>query len=461
AATGFRYNLVQALPWLTQPPYNFDPTGNQYFPITGFYNSNMDFGKFLKGEYGMYSAVNAGVIDQIMNEIRILGAATTQPGGAVPSYLPDQYGSTASDYHGTEFRSAEYLMATINVGSAITVIPGVRYQGLKTTYTAAQFLGDADATNPYPYPLPSTLVTADKYHGYWLPDVNVKYVPVTWLSLRASYTSTLAYPDFAQAIPRLDVSSNSGHYVVWNNTDLKPAYSRNFDFQAAVFDNSVGLLAVTPFLKRVDDQIFGQSTFISDPSKFPGVPPYTKTFALLTYVNNPNRVDIWGIESEWQTHFWYLPDPFSGLVLNVNYTHIFSEAKYPYTLTVHSPVYPYPTVNIDTTYTDRLIQQPNDIVNLSLGFDYDRFSILGSMIYQSQVYAGTNLFNALRSDKVRYTRWDLSVKQGLPWEGLEVYFDINDLNSEADVFLIRGSGFPTSESNYGLTADLGIRWRLN
>ena len=459
SATGFRLSLVQALPWLTQAPYNFDPTGNQYFYIHGFYDPTMNFGKFLKGDYGMYSAVNAGTINTIMNTVKALGATTSQS-QTVPSYLPDEYGSIASDYSGNEFRSAEYLMATINMGPQLTIIPGVRYQGLKTSYTAPHFIGNADATDPYPQPLLHTVVTQDEYHGYWLPDISVKYEPQLWLSVRGSYTSTLAYPDFSQIIPREDVSSNSGHYVVWNNYALRPAQSQNYDFQVAVYDNNVGLFAVSPFLKRIDDQIFSQQTYIADPSIYPGVPSYTKTYSLSTYINNPNRVDIWGIESEWQTHFWYLPDPLSGLVMNVNYTHIFSEATYPYNNTVHSPVYPFPTIHVDTTYTDRLIQQPNDIVNLSLGYDYRQFSVLISMIYQAEVYSGTNFYNSLRSDKSKYTRWDLSVKQGLPLNGLEVYVDLNNLNGEEDDYLVRGSGFPNSESNYGLTADVGFRWRL-
>jgi TonB-dependent receptor len=281
AATGFRLSLVQALPWLTQPPYSFDPTGNQYFYIGGFYDPNMNFGKFLKSKYAIHSAVDVGTIDKIMNEIKILGAATTQP-QTVPSYLPDQYGSTASDYSGHEFRSAEYLMGTFNVGSQIIVISGVRYQGLKTSYTAAHFDGNADATNPYPNELLHSWVTQDEYHGYWLPDVSVKYDPLQWLSVRGSYTSTLAYPDFSQIIPRMDVSSNSGHFVVWNNYALKPAQSHNYDFQVAVHDNTVGLFAVSPFLKRIDDQLFSQQTFIADPSEYPGVPSYTKTFSLTT-----------------------------------------------------------------------------------------------------------------------------------------------------------------------------------
>jgi len=451
--------LVQALPWLTQPPYNFDPTGVQNFPLGGLYVSNMDFGKFLKGDYAMHSAVNAGVIDQIMNQIRILGAATQQS-VTVPSYLPDQFGSIATDYTGHEFRSAEYLMGTFKIGSELSVITGTRYQGLKTSYTAAHFIGNADATNPYPAQLLHTMVTQDEYHGYWLPHLSMKYSPITWLSVRASYTGTLAYPDFSQIIPREDVASNSGHWVDWNNYALKPAYSHNYDFQVAVSDNSVGLLAVSPFLKRIDDQIFGQATYITDPSQYPGVPSNTKTYSLFTYINNPNRVDVWGIEAEWQTHFWYLPDPFSGLVLNVNYTHIFSQATYPYTISYTPPGFPpKPPVHIDTTYTDRLIQQPNDIVNLSVGYDYGKFSVVGSMIFQSQVYNGTNFYNALRSDKAQYLRWDLTMKQGLPWFGIEVFFELYNINSEADIYTVRGSGFPTAESNYGLSANMGLRWK--
>ena len=101
----------------------------------------------------MYSAVNADVVDQIMAEFEILGASTSTPAGPVPSYIPDQYGSVASDYSGNEFRSAEYLMGTVGIGPDVTVMAGVRYQGLKTTYTAAHFDGNADATNPYPQPL--------------------------------------------------------------------------------------------------------------------------------------------------------------------------------------------------------------------------------------------------------------------------------------------------------------------
>lgn len=458
AAVGFRNDIIRAFPFLTQPPYGLD--SNQYFPMNGFYDPNMDFGKFLKGEYGMYSAVNnIDVIDGIIQTLKVLADTGITSTVAVPAYIPGQYSSKIDDYQGNEFRSAEYLMATIKLGPQLTIIPGVRYQGLKTSYTAPHFLGNADAL-VYPSELKYTSVTEDQYHGYWLPHISAKFDLFPWLSLRASYTNTLAYPDYHTIVPKLAVSSNSGHFVVWNNYALKPAYSTNYDFQVALYNNEVGLFAVTPFLKRIDDLIFSQTSYITDPSKYAGVPDYTGSFRLTTFINNPERVDVWGIEAEWQTHFWYLPGILSGLVLNVNYTHIFSEAQYPYTRVGNTGFPLFQPIYIDTTYQDRLINQPNDIVNLSIGFDYDRFSILASMIYQANVYNSTHFYNSLRSDKDEYLRWDLSVKQGLPWFGLDVYLNINNLNSESDNYLIRGSGFPNSQAHYGLTADLGIRWRF-
>jgi TonB-dependent receptor len=405
----------------------------------------------------MNCGTNIGMLSQILDIAKNYGENLTGAvsGGSNP-FVPDVYGSLANDYSGTERRYAEYIMATVNIGPNITFVPGVRFQALETSYRANRFY-NASAANPFPQTLPHTDTTITVFHGYWLPDVSLKYDPFPWLSIRAAYTNTLAYPDYRAIIPIIDVFSASAN---WNNVDLKPARSQNYDFQISVYSNEIGLFAISPFLKRINDMVFSQSSYIIDPSKYEGLPDYTKGFALTTYINNPNRVDVYGVESEWQTHFWWLPKPFDGLVMNVNYTHIFSGAKYPYTYYTNSGFPFFRSIYVDTSYADRLIDQPNDIVNLSIGYDYKSFSILTSLIYQANIYNSTNFYNSLRSDKSKYLRWDISAKQGLPWFGLEVFFDINNLNSEEDIYTIRGSGFPNSISDYGLTADLGVRWKL-
>ncbi len=262
------------------------------------------------------------------------------PTGGCRHGYPDMIGSIASDYSGNEKRSAGYLMGTFHFGQLVSVMAGARYQNLTTSYEANRVYV-ASVSNPYPQQVPHIDTTVTKTYGYWLPDVNIKFNPLPWLSLRAAYTNTLAYPNFRDILPIIDVYVTS-RSVTWNNIDLKPGRSKNYDLQLSVYNNELGLFTFGGFLKHIEDLVFFQRSNISDPTKYAGlynVPQYSdlnvKAYQINTYYNNPNRVDLWGIESDWQTHFWYLPGVLSGLVLNVNYTHVFSKAKYPFTVVEH------------------------------------------------------------------------------------------------------------------------------
>ncbi len=115
---------------------------------------------------------------------------------------------------------------------------------------------------------------------------------------------------------------------------------------------------------------------------------------------------------------------------------------------------------VDTNFVDRLIDQPDDIVNLSLGFDYSDFSIRVALLYQSNIFTGPNFWPQLRSYTPPYRRWDVAAKQGLPWFGLELFAELNNINSANDISIIQGGGVPIAEQDYGMTADLGLRWRF-
>jgi TonB-dependent receptor len=351
-------------------------------------------------------------------------------------------------------------MATINLGPDITIIPGVRYQDLQTTYTAPRGLQNSSSGVGGAYLHYDTTVVVD--HAYWLPDVILRYKPLSWFDVRLSYTNTLAYPDYSAIVPRIDISTGSA--ISWNNFQLVPSRSTNYDAYLSFYDNSIGLLTVGGFYKQIDNLIYSWSFYISGAGALQYYPPSltgTSTpqgvYNVATYVNNPYRIKDYGIECDWQTHFWYLPSPFDGLVLNVNYTHVFSEAQYPYTDTrKEGRVLTY----VDTSFTDRLLYQPNNIFNLSLGYDYKGFSIRVSMVSQADIFAGPNYWPQLRTTTSAHKRWDLSAKQNLPWFGLQVYGDLNNINGANDINVIQGSGFPQSEQSYGLTADIGLRWQF-
>lgn len=451
-----RADVISHFPWMAEKPWNLPTNGYDRFPMGMFLDPSMSFGNFLGGEYAMYgSPTNANLLSQVFNTVITFQKDKPAISGTV--YSPNELGDIASNYSGHEYENGEYVMATLNLGNKLTLIPGVRYQGLRTSYKAAVILA-AYGNNPYPAPFPHTDTTVSYYHGYWLPDVILKYKPLSWLQTTLAYTNTLTYPDFSSISPQIHVFIST---VNWNNFLLRPAHAQNYDLAISAYNNDIGLITVDPFYKKIEDLIFSSGTVsITDPAQYAGLPSYTKGYLLTgTDVNNPNPVNLWGIGFDWQTHFWYLPGFLTGLVMNINYTHIFSGAQYPFIITKVTG-YPQVTTYIDTTYRDRLIDQPSNIVNLSLGYDYRGFSVRGSMIYQESVFSGTNFWPQLRQYRSTYVRWDLAASQKLPWPGLQVYLDVNNLNGEPDISVVAGTGFPTSEQSYGMTADLGVRWLL-
>ncbi len=432
-------------------------------PMTPFLDRGYDYGKFLNGDYSMINPQDYGLLSNVVDYV-MQNAALIQENDAI-SFFHDNFNSTTFDYDGNEKQSAVYAMATINIGPEITVIPGLRYQNLTTTYGAARGLQTtASATGGGAYRHYDT--TLEVSHGYWLPDIILRYKPLSWFDVRLSYTNTVAYPDYIAIVPRIDVglSGATGTPIAWNNYLLSPSRSKNYDVYLSFYDNSIGLFTAGAFLKQITDLIYPWTFYVSGAAALPYYPPNmgattpTGTYSVSTYVNNPYRIDNWGMEFDWQTHFWYLPRPLDGLVLNVNYTHIFSKAQYPYTDVQRVG---RQLIYVDTSFTDRLLFQPDDIVNLSLGYDYGGFSIRVSMLFQGEIFTGTNYWPQLRTSTSSYTRWDLSVRQTLPWFGLQVYGDLNNINGVKDVGVINGRNVvvPQSEQSYGLTADLGLRWQ--
>jgi TonB-dependent receptor len=431
-----------------------DPTS---LPITAFTDPSFSYGEFLDGDFPMGAALDYGMMTEISRLLQENAGTITasQPEG----YARNNFLSTTYDYEGEEDLSAVYAMATISIGPRITLIPGLRFQNLRTSYRSAR--GIQSTLSHYAYNHYDTTVTTG--HGYWLPDVMLRYKPLEWLDVRLSATSTLAYPDYNSMIPRIDVATSS---IGYNNYALVPSRSHNYDLSVSVYDNTVGLLTAGAFLKRIDDLIYPWTFYVSGAQALayyppsitpPGIP--VGTYSITTFVNNEFRIDNWGMEFDWQTHFWYLPHPLKGLVFSINYTHIFSEAEYPYVYlyqrTIRDPV-----VMIDTSFADRLLYQPNNILNLSLGYDLEGFSIRLSMLYQDDIFTGPNFWPQLRTNTSAYRRWDLSARYRFPWYGLELYGSLNNLNGAMDVNVLQRGGVPRSEQSYGATGELGIRWRL-
>jgi len=426
-------------------------------PISYFMDPNFSYGKFLNGDFQMHLPLNVAKVSEMASFVKDALASGQLPSSQI-GYFNDQFNSTTNNYSGFENQGAFYAMATINVGTDMTIIPGVRYQDLQTTYSAPRGHQSNQSLLGGVYDHYDTTLTAD--HAYWLPDVNVRYKPLSWFDVRLSYTNTIAYPDYNAIIPRIDFSPS---IIAYNNYQLVPSRSTNYDAYVSFYDNTIGLFTVGGFLKQIDNLIYAWSFYVSGASALPYLPPgYSLTpgngnINVNTFVNNTYKVNNYGMEFDWQTHFWYLPSPLDGLVLNANYTHIFSLAQYPFSYLPSTRG----ALPIDTSFVERLLDQPNNIVNLSVGYDYKGFSIRVSMLYQANVFNGPQFWPQLRTSTAAYKRWDIAVKQDLPWFGLQLFADINNINGVRDLSVLNMyPAIPQSAQSYDLTADVGLRWQL-
>jgi hypothetical protein len=286
--------------------------------------------------------------------------------------------------------------------------------------------------------------------------VHARYRPFEWMQLHFAYTQTLNYPDYSILTPRYLVSQG---VIDYNNHAIKPAISENLDLVVSFVNDEIGLLSLNGFKKKIKDLVFFSHTFTTDLSKYPELPQGRGTlWTFNTYVNNSRVIDLYGLEIEWQTHFWYLPKPLDGLVLNVNYTHIFSEAGYPRTLvyTDYDEEGNIVQTVVDTFYTTRMLNQPNDVANVALGYDLGGFSVRLSMLYMDNVFKRPDFWLQQRVNSEKFTRWDLSVKQNLPWFNMQVYFNLNNFTGEDDVDINARNRYPASSQRYGMSVDLGF-----
>ena len=438
--------LQQALPW-----FKHSPGDNLNVPYALFLDRNFDYGEFLDGDYKMVYPVD---FDRLQSMVDYMYA----------NQLPDNVtynnnvgSSITEDYDGTEDVSAAYIMSTFNIGSKLTLTPGVRYQQLKTTYTAPQGLQGPTSFAVYPH----RLDTVTAHHPYWLPAILLQYKPFNWFDIRLAHTNTVSYPDYNALTPRINVAQSAGE-LHYNGFNLKPARSKNFDAYLSFYNNTIGLLTIGGFYKQITDLIYPFDFIPSTPNDlvqyYPEWVENKQPLAgirVYTFVNNSYKVDNIGMELDWQTHFWYLPSYLSGLVLSANYTHIFSKAEYPYQLIQAGR----PPKLIDTTYTAPLIFQPDDILNVTLGYDYKGFSGRISNLYSAKIFTGPTPWEQLRAFTDAYTRWDISLKQDLPYiEGLQIYCNLNNITGAKDISSISApTGVPLRIEQYDSMIELGLR----
>jgi len=436
-------------------------------PITRFLDPNYSRENFLGGTWPQGMVADVGLLNKFTDAL-----------SSTNEWKEYSNGSLGRDYSGVERYQAGYLMAELNFGQLATLLPGVRYENYFTAYHGEVFR-DVKVSNVQQPPADLNSLYVERENDYWLPIVHLTVTPMDWLKIRVARTETLTQPDYMMYAPITSMNSNN-NYCRAANSLLKPAHSKNWDASVSIYDNSIGLLSIAGFYKDVYDLILQSTINYTQPqgSDDPGYPlpeglniPANwlrdNSFQIDTYTNNPTRAIYKGFEIEWQTHFWYLPSFLTGIVLNVNYTYIFSETqKQLFTVLPTDILIPghrpplYQKQLVESSRTARMPDQPIHTANITLGYDYEGFSGRVIFMYQSDRTSFIAIDEALDTFVADYMRWDVTLQQKIGW-GIQLFANFSNLNNRHDE-QYRGYTMtnPSYLEYYGFTMDVGVRFTL-
>ncbi|HUK99577.1 MAG TPA: TonB-dependent receptor [Nitrospirota bacterium] len=452
------------------PGITLSPTNP--LPLSAVVNNNFKKGKYFLGSF--YNLTNGGYRWAIDESKYDEWLKLSSQDWAAPFEAADSW---QNDWNGAEQFSAGYLMGTIKAGTKLTILGGARFESYNMNYHANltfvehNVLGNAistangsiaDSVNPVQteawydangvfHPTknvdPSTH-NVDRTDNNVFPGLQLQYKLTDYSDIRFAYTTGISRPDYQAIIPKFEFETGA---INMGNPGLKPATSRNFDILGTVHDNTIGLFSVGLFYKEIKNQIYNTQLIYKEVNEYsdvwlPDSAYFWNRFGYLLdpnqnvnlSLNNQNLGYIRGVEIDWQTNFWYLPQPLNALVLDVNYTKSGSNTNYIIIqkivtntvvidpVTGRQKVVPVTTLE-DTAFSGRLIQQANDVVNAALGIDYKGFSGRLSFNMTGNVLSGVGS----RPELMQYTgniyRWDFSLKQNLPIDGLSLALNGNNI----------------------------------
>jgi len=387
-----------------------------------------------------------------------------------------------------EHTAAGYAMGEFNVGTDITIVPGVRYQEERTTIRAYRVKLNGANQNGLAGE-PPRLIESNRVTPNWYPSVNIKYKVTQDIQILGAAYRSVSLPSYGEITPRIEYSL-SPTAVATANPLVKPSTAWNFDFGATLANNDIGLVTVNLFYKEISDLIYTMQNYMPFlPYPVVGAPadiwdrlpgPNSgyfdtswatanggKTAFTSIPMNDPHKAFLRGIEISWQTHLWYLPGVLSGIVLDLNASFMSSRQIYPAFADTNEGTLFRPIHKLYyRTVAGALQDQPKATYNAILGWDYMGFSSRFSLRYQQQTLRSIDTqFKLQNSYYDNVMLFDIALKQQLI-DNLSVFANATNLNGHIDNYYFvhptyqthpEGS-LPTNKQTYGWAVQFGVNF---
>ncbi|MCJ2189188.1 TonB-dependent receptor [Novosphingobium beihaiensis] len=217
--------------------------------------------------------------------------------------------SISDDYSAKEDITAAYALARWD-SDALRVIGGVRMERTHNELNGNLYNEDSLEITPRRF---------TRSYTDWLPSLTVRLAPENNIVMRAAAYKSLMRPNLKHLAPIF--SNNEDNEAEFGNPELKPYKAWNFDFGVEWYFSGNGALTFGAFYKSVNDFIV-KRYFAGDAaySDITGV-----TYNTLETHENGDKADIAGFEVGYSQAYTMLPEPFDGLLTQVNYTYTYTK----------------------------------------------------------------------------------------------------------------------------------------
>ncbi len=376
------------------------------------------------------------------------------------------------DYITDESIQAYYLMSEFNIGRYVTFIPGIRAERTYLKYKAYMADNVSESENEYAL-VEFKDTTAKNLYWNFLPQIHLRIKPTKWFDIRLAYTNTLSRADYNQLAPKKLIDATNQE-VTLGNTELKPAASENFDIIFTFFNQRYGLFTVGAFRKNIEGFIWTRQARIlagtdTDPVLL-GLSNSTRGYSVTYPMNNKNLSTISGIEFDLQPNLNFLP--VKGFVFSANFTLMRSRTTYSETLIVRALNPDYGKVpgapriifiNYDTGYVDRVLSQPNYLVNAALGYDNKKIGLSVRISFNFQdfilIREQRRPDGADREGTLEFYRFDFQFNQRIT-KRLYINGNIANMFNQPDRSVRLITGYIKEIEYYGMIAQLGLKFKL-
>lgn len=358
------------------------------------------------------------------------------------------------NYTASERISAGYAMAKFIFWDKLTFLPGVRVEHTRTSYSG---LVGRSFNQEGRVQIAAVDSTGGQIYTEILPMFHLKYQVKPWFDIRFAVTRSLARPNFLDLVPWQDIN-DINQTLRRGNPELVHTKVWNYDVFFS-FYNNWGMLTLGGFVKELEDISVTRFSRVREEGDVFG-------YQLIEPINvSAEPATVQGIEIDLQTNLSLLPGFWGGFLIGANATLLRSTAFYPQTNVTFDPF--FRPIFTDTLIVGPLPDQPNQIFNLSLGYEWKGFTGRVAYFMQTNALSAIGASSAENQINLGFNRLDITLKQKI-YKGLSVFINANNLTNQRErtAVQVRLDRFGNTRDSwtrnrvYGWTADIGIRWKF-